>query len=200
MCGRNARPEPYGEDHTETMETASSRTAEPVFRAATVADVPELVALVESAYRGDDSRAGWTTEADLLDGQRTDPAGVEAVVKDENSRLLVVECEGETVACCQLEHRGTHAYFGMFAVRPTMQGAGLGKVVIAEAERFVRAEWGADEMHMTVIRQRDELIAWYERRGYRRTGRMSPFPYGDERFGIPQRDDLEFELLVKELP
>ncbi|MEU5421251.1 GNAT family N-acetyltransferase [Streptomyces sp. NPDC001407] len=182
------------------METASSRTAEPVFRAATVADVPELVALVESAYRGDDSRAGWTTEADLLDGQRTDPAGVEAVVKDENSRLLVVECEGETVACCQLEHRGTHAYFGMFAVRPTMQGAGLGKVVIAEAERFVRAEWGADEMHMTVIRQRDELIAWYERRGYRRTGRMSPFPYGDERFGIPQRDDLEFELLVKELP
>ncbi|GAA0364232.1 GNAT family N-acetyltransferase [Streptomyces olivoreticuli] len=182
------------------METASSRTAEPVFRAATIADVPDLVALVESAYRGDDSRAGWTTEADLLDGQRTDPEGVKAVVTDENSRLLVVECEGETVACCQLEHRGTHAYFGMFAVRPTMQGAGLGKVVIAEAERVVRAEWGAREMHMTVIRQRDDLIAWYERRGYRRTGRMTPFPYGDERFGIPQRDDLEFELLVKELP
>ncbi|MEU5427106.1 GNAT family N-acetyltransferase [Streptomyces olivoreticuli] len=182
------------------METASSRTAEPVFRAATIADVPDLVALVESAYRGDDSRAGWTTEADLLDGQRTDPEGVKAVVTDENSRLLVVECEGETVACCQLEHRGTHAYFGMFAVRPTMQGAGLGKVVIAEAERVVRAEWGAREMHMTVIRQRDDLIAWYERRGYRRTGQMSPFPYGDERFGIPQRDDLEFELLVKELP
>ncbi|MEU2870627.1 GNAT family N-acetyltransferase [Streptomyces olivoreticuli] len=182
------------------METASSRTAEPVFRAATIADVPDLVALVESAYRGDDSRAGWTTEADLLDGQRTDPEGVKAVVTDENSRLLVVECEGETVACCQLEHRGAHAYFGMFAVRPTMQGAGLGKVVIAEAERVVRAEWGAREMHMTVIRQRDDLIAWYERRGYRRTGRMTPFPYGDERFGIPQRDDLEFELLVKELP
>ncbi|MEU3752619.1 GNAT family N-acetyltransferase [Streptomyces olivoreticuli] len=182
------------------METASSRTAEPVFRAATIADVPDLVALVESAYRGDDSRAGWTTEADLLDGQRTDPEGVKAVVTDENSRLLVVECEGETVACCQLEHRGTHAYFGMFAVRPAMQGAGLGKVVIAEAERVVRAEWGAREMHMTVIRQREDLIAWYERRGYRRTGRMTPFPYGDERFGIPQRDDLEFELLVKELP
>lgn len=200
VCSQDVQPKPYGEDHTETMETASSRTAEPVFRAATVADVPELVALVESAYRGDDSRAGWTTEADLLDGQRTDPAGVEAVVTDENSRLLVVEREGEIVACCQLEHRGTHAYFGMFAVRPAMQGAGLGKVIIAEAERFVRAEWGAGEMHMTVIRQRDELIAWYERRGYRRTGRMSPFPYGDERFGIPQRDDLEFELLVKELP
>ncbi|MBT2387840.1 GNAT family N-acetyltransferase [Streptomyces sp. ISL-11] len=181
------------------METASSRTAEPTFRAATAADVPDLVALVESAYRGDDSRAGWTTEADLLDGRRTDPDGVMAVVEDENSRLLVVEAGGETVACCQLEHRGTHAYFGMFAVRPSLQGAGLGKVIIAEAERIVRAEWDAREMHMTVIRQRDDLIAWYERRGYRRTGRMSPFPYGDERFGIPQRDDLEFELLVKEL-
>ncbi|MGW1071255.1 GNAT family N-acetyltransferase [Streptomyces sp. NPDC002537] len=181
------------------METASSRAAEPTFREATVADVPALVALVESAYRGDASRAGWTTEADLLDGQRTDPDGVEAVVTDENSRLLVVECDGEPVACCQLEHRGAHAYFGMFAVRPALQGAGLGKVVIAEAERLVRAEWGVREMHMTVIRQRDDLIAWYERRGYRRTGQMSPFPYGDERFGVPQRDDLEFELLVKEL-
>ncbi|MBB5118915.1 GNAT superfamily N-acetyltransferase [Streptomyces eurocidicus] len=183
-----------------TMETAGSRAAEPTFRTATTADVPELVALVESAYRGDDSRVGWTTEADLLDGQRTDPDGVLAVVTDANSRLLVVELDGALVACCQLEHRGDHAYFGMFAVRPTMQGAGLGKVIIAEAERLVRAEWGVGEMHMTVIRQRDDLIAWYERRGYRRTGKMSPFPYGDERFGVPQRDDLEFELLVKELP
>ncbi|MFF5126217.1 GNAT family N-acetyltransferase [Streptomyces syringium] len=181
------------------METAGSRTAEPTFRAATAADVPALVELVESAYRGDDSRAGWTTEADLLDGQRTDPDGVLAVVTDESSILLVVERDGEIVACCQLEHRGTHAYFGMFAVRPSLQGAGLGKVIMAEAERVVRAEWDAREMHMTVIRQRDELIAWYERRGYRRTGRMSPFPYGDDRFGIPQRADLEFELLVKEL-
>ncbi|MFE5872208.1 GNAT family N-acetyltransferase [Streptomyces roseifaciens] len=179
------------------METTSS--TETTFRDATVEDVPVLVALVESAYRGDASRAGWTTEADLLDGQRTDPDGVEAVVTDPDSRLLVVERGDRIVACCQLEHRGTHAYFGMFAVSPEMQGGGLGKVVIAEAERLVRADWGATEMHMTVIKQRDELIAWYERRGYRRTGRMSPFPYGDERFGIPQRDDLEFELLIKEL-
>ncbi|MFH8787836.1 GNAT family N-acetyltransferase [Streptomyces roseoverticillatus] len=179
------------------MDTISS--TETSFRDATADDVPVLVALVESAYRGDASRAGWTTEADLLDGQRTDPEGVEAVVTDPASRLLVVERGGRIVACCQLEHRGAHAYFGMFAVSPEIQGGGLGKVVIAEAERLVHAEWGATEMHMTVIRQRDELIAWYERRGYRRTGRMSPFPYGDERFGIPQRDDLEFELLIKEL-
>lgn len=161
--------------------------------------MPELVALIESAYRGDSSRAGWTTEADILGGQRTDPEGVAAVVTGENGRMLVVERGGEMVACCQLEHRGDHAYFGMFAVRPAQQGAGLGKVIIAEAERWVRAEWGAREMRMTVISAREDLIAWYERRGYARTGEMTPFPYGDERFGVPRRADLEFELLVKPL-
>ncbi|MGW5371173.1 GNAT family N-acetyltransferase [Streptomyces sp. NPDC004009] len=178
------------------METAAT---ELTFRDAGDADVDALVALIESAYRGDASRAGWTTEADILQGQRTDPEGVLAVVKDPGSRLLTVEQDGRIVACCQLEHRGDAAYFGMFAVSPVLQGAGLGKAVIAEAERQARATWGVTEMHMTVISVREDLIAWYERRGYRRTGRMTPFPYGDERFGIPQRDDLQFELLVKPL-
>ncbi|WP_225833346.1 GNAT family N-acetyltransferase [Streptomyces sp. NK08204] len=178
------------------METT---TAGLNFRDATDADVDALVALVESAYRGDASRAGWTTEADILDGQRTDPEGVLEVIKSPDSRLLTVERDGRIVACCQLEHRDEHAYFGMFAVSPTLQGAGLGKTVIAEAERQAREAWGVTEMHMTVISVRDDLIAWYERRGYRRTGRMTPFPYGDERFGIPRRDDLRFELLVKPL-
>jgi GNAT superfamily N-acetyltransferase len=87
----------------------------------------------------------------------------------------------------------------MFAVSPALQGAGLGKVIIAEAERLARETWDAEEMHMTVISVREDLIAWYERRGYRRTGEMTPFPYGDERFGLPQRDDLQFELLTKPL-
>ncbi|MFZ4295081.1 GNAT family N-acetyltransferase [Streptomyces cellulosae] len=169
------------------------------FRDATDADVDALVELIESAYRGESSRAGWTTEADILDGQRTDRDGVLEVVKAADSRLLTVEREGRIVACCQLEHRGDHAYFGMFAVSPALQGAGLGRTVIAEAERQAREDWGVTEMHMTVISLREDLIAWYERRGYRRTGRTTPFPYSDERFGIPQRDDLEFELLVKEL-
>lgn len=170
-----------------------------IFRDATDADVDALVSLIESAYRGDSSRAGWTTEADILEGQRTDPEGVLRVIKAPDSRLLTVERDGMILACCQLEHRGDHAYFGMFAVSPVLQGSGLGKVIIAEAERIVREVWGAKEMHMTVISVRNDLIAWYERRGYRRTGRMTPFPYGDERFGILLRDDLRFELLVKEI-
>ncbi|GGS50792.1 GNAT family N-acetyltransferase [Streptomyces griseoviridis] len=182
------------------MDTAAvPASTDLVFRDATAADVDALVELVESAYRGDSSRAGWTTEADLLEGQRTDPEGVRAVIEAPGSRLLTAERDGRPVACCQLERRDGHAYFGMFAVRPGLQGAGLGKAVIAEAERQARTVWGAREMHMTVITAREDLIAWYERRGYRRTGRTSPFPYGDERFGVPLRPDLAFELLVKEL-
>ncbi|MGQ5576808.1 GNAT family N-acetyltransferase [Streptomyces sp. ECR3.8] len=169
------------------------------FRDATDADVDALVELIESAYRGESSRTGWTTEADILHGQRTDREAVLEVVEAPDSRLLTVEREGRIVACCQLEHRGEHAYFGMFAVSPALQGAGLGRTVIAEAERQAREGWGVTEMHMTVITVREDLIAWYERRGYRRTGKTAPFPYGDERFGVPQRGDLEFELLVKEL-
>ncbi|MCX4961148.1 GNAT family N-acetyltransferase [Streptomyces virginiae] len=169
------------------------------FRSAVEADIPELVVLVESAYRGDASRAGWTTEADYLDGQRTDPDGVRAVIAAPDGVLLVVERAGELVACCQLEHRDDHVYFGMFAVRPGLQGAGLGKEILAEAERRARETWGAKEMRMTVVHVREDLIAYYVRRGYRRTGELSPFPYGDERFGVPLRDDLAFELLVKSL-
>jgi ribosomal protein S18 acetylase RimI-like enzyme len=182
------------------MDTAPPRdSAELTYRDAAEADVPALVALIESAYRGEASRAGWTSEADILGGQRTDPQGVHEVITAPGSRLMIVERDGEPVACCQLEHRGEAAYFGMFAVRPDLQGAGLGRRIIAEAERSVRETWGVAEMHMTVISVREDLIAWYERRGYRRTGRMTPFPYGDERFGIPRRDDLAFELLVKAL-
>ncbi|MFJ9889660.1 GNAT family N-acetyltransferase [Streptomyces sp. NPDC091287] len=182
------------------MDTATPPDAARLtFRDATEDDVPALVTLIESAYRGDSSRTGWTTEADILQGQRTDEQGVREVIDAPAGRLLAVERDGGLVACCQLEHRGDAAYFGMFAVRPGLQGGGLGKLIIAEAERTVRESWGVGEMHMTVISVREDLIAWYERRGYRRTGALTPFPYGDERFGIPQRDDLAFELLVKNL-
>ncbi|MDI1465951.1 GNAT family N-acetyltransferase [Catellatospora sp. KI3] len=168
-------------------------------RSATAADVPAVVALVESAYRGESSRAGWTTEADLLDGQRTDADAVTGMLGGDGSRVLLFERDGALVACCHVQRREGYGYFGMFSVRPELQGGGVGRAVLERAEQTARQEWSATEMHMTVLVQRAELLAWYERRGYRRTGRHYPFPYGDPRFGLPKRDDLEFELLVKEL-
>jgi ribosomal protein S18 acetylase RimI-like enzyme len=169
------------------------------FRTAAAGDVPKIVALVESAYRGQASRAGWTTEADLLEGQRTDPEAVAQIVASGAGMILLAFQDGDLIGCCQLERHDDHVYFGMFAVRPFLQGGGAGKAILAEAERIARDEWEVTQMHMTVISAREDLIAWYERRGYARTGKMSPFPYGDERFGLPLRPDLEFELLVKSL-
>jgi ribosomal protein S18 acetylase RimI-like enzyme len=163
-------------------------------------DVPEIVVLVESAYRGESSRTGWTSEADFLDGQRADETMILDILNDPDSRLLVaVDDRSRILGCCHLERHDGYAYFGMFAVRPGVQGGGIGREILAEAERQVLADWPVREMHMNFISVRDELIAWYERRGYTRTGKMSPFPYGDDRFGQPRRDDLEFELLIKEL-
>ncbi len=178
------------------------------FRAATHADIDALVALVESAYRGDASRAGWTTEADLLDGRRTGSDDIGACIDRPRSRMLIAERDGdrsrEMVACAHLATEpaadGTDAgYFGMFSVQPRLQGSGVGKALLAEAERIARDEWQLGRMRMTVIDLREELIAFYERRGYRRTGAFKPFPYGDERFGVPRRDDLRFEVLEKPL-
>jgi ribosomal protein S18 acetylase RimI-like enzyme len=169
------------------------------FRLAVAADIPVIVALVESAYRGESGLRGWTTESHLLDGQRTDAAAVAALISRQDSRMLLAERDGQLKASCHVERQGMAAYFGMFAVDPGEQGGGLGKRMLAEAERMARDEWHCPAMRMSVIVQRDELIAWYERRGYRRTGEYQPFPYGDERFGIPRRDDLRFEVLLKDL-
>lgn len=170
------------------------------FRFATAADVDAVVVLVESAYRGESSRAGWTTEADLLEGQRTDPAAVRETIEASDHEVLLAEAAGRLMACCELQRRGADtAYFGMFAVVPTLQGSGVGGQVLTEAERIAREDWQAEQMEMTVIAQRVELIDWYERRGYLATGERRPFPHHDERFGRPQRDDLEFVVLAKAL-
>lgn len=170
-----------------------------VFRDATDADIPALVALVTSAYRGDASRAGWTTEADFLDGNRIDPDVLRLDIERPRSRVLVAERSAGMVACAHVAEEDGAGYFGMFAVRPGLQGGGIGNAVLTEAERIVREDWRLPLLRMTVIDLRNELIAWYERRGYRRTGVYKSFPYGDARFGIPKRDDLRFEILEKPL-
>lgn len=172
-----------------------------LFRAATADDVDAIVALVESAYRGEASRAGWTTEADLLDGRRTGPDDVLACLGPGRSMVLLGERDAaagrDLLACAHVAEEDGVGYFGMFSVRPALQGGGIGKAMLAEAERVVHGEWRLPAMRMTVIDVRDELIAFYQRRGYRRTGVHVPFPYGDERFGLPRRPDLRFEVLEK---
>lgn len=169
------------------------------FRHANPADIPALVALVTSAYRGDASRAGWTTEADLLDGQRIDPQVLAADIARPRSVVLLAERDGALLACAHVAEEDGAGYFGMFAVRPDLQGGGVGKAMLAHAERIAGEDWGLATMRMTVIDVRGSLIAFYQRRGYVRTGILKPFPYGDERFGIPLRDDLRFEVLEKDL-
>lgn len=169
------------------------------FRAATPADIDALVSLVESAYRGEGSKQGWTTEADILGGRRTGADDVGACIERAGSRVLVAEHAGELLACAHIAIEDGAGYFGMFSVSPKLQGGGIGKLLLAEAERVVREEWHLPTMRMTVIDIRDELIAFYERRGYVRTGIRKPFPYGDARFGEPKRDDLRFEVLEKPL-
>ena len=181
------------------MTTTEAAAPPLTYRTATAADVPAIVALVESAYRGEASKQGWTTEADLLGGQRTDPEGVARLIGSEGSRVVLGERDGRLLACAHLERHGDWAYFGMFAVSPTLQGGGVGHAMLAECERAARVDWRCREMRMTVISVREELIAWYVRRGYRATGETKPFPYGDPKFGLPKRDDLEFIVLAKPL-
>ncbi len=174
-------------------------TSDLQFRSAVESDVPALVALVTAAYRGESSRRGWTTEADLLDGERIAPEVLLDDLRRPSSRVVLAERAGALLACAHIERQGEACYFGMFAVRPELQSAGVGKALLAECERIARDAWALARMEMTVIDVRDSLIAFYERRGYRRTGQRKPFPYGDPRFGIPRRDDLRFEILTKSL-
>ncbi len=169
------------------------------FRSATEDDIPAIVALVESAYRGDVSKQGWTTEADMLDGQRTDPVSVANLIHAPDSRVLLAQRDDQLLACAHVEGHDGVGYFGMFAVSPLAQAAGIGAATLAEAERIARADYDCAILSMTVISIRHELIAFYTRRGYRATGQTKPFPYGDERFGIPKRADLEFAVFAKAL-
>jgi ribosomal protein S18 acetylase RimI-like enzyme len=170
-----------------------------VFRDAALDDVGRIVDLVESAYRGDRSRLGWTTEADLLDGQRTDRLEIEQVMADPRARLIVATRGADLLGCVLVRDERTSAYIGMLAVDPRQQQLGLGRRLLAHAERIALVEFGAPSVRMTVIVQRQDLIQWYVRRGYSVTQEREPFPYGDPRFGLPRRPDLEFAVLRRRL-
>ncbi len=172
-------------------------SSEIVYRCAGEADLPAVQSLVDSAYRGEASRAGWTTEADLLDGQRIDQEGLRSLLQRPDSRIVLANRNEELLACAHIERLPGSGYFGMFAVRPTLQAAGVGREVLAECERQLRQELGCSRIEMTVLWQRAELIAWYQRRGYALTGEQRPFPATDPRFGLPKRDDLGFVVLRK---
>ncbi|HTX30118.1 MAG TPA: GNAT family N-acetyltransferase [Solirubrobacteraceae bacterium] len=165
---------------------------------ATPDDVPELVRLIRSAYRGEASRAGWTSEADLVEGERTSEEAVRRLLDAPGSRVLLAREEADSaVACCHVEDRGHGvASLGMFAVAPERQAAGVGRWLLAEAERAAAEVFAARRLEISVLAPQAGLIAWYERRGFTRTGERRPFP-ADARFARALRDDLEFIVMGK---
>lgn len=169
--------------------------AQLAFRYARKADASAIVALIERAYRGPEAAGKWTSEAELLKGPRTNRDEIIALIDREDSRFILAEGDGGLQGCCLVQgvnrdpapsHSSAQAprtinaaYFGMFAINPDAHGGGLGKIVITEAERRVQDLWDANQMVMTVINLRAELIGWYERRGYRLTGTTLPFPFSE---------------------
>lgn len=172
------------------------------YRRATSEDVSSVLALVGSAYRGEASREGWTTEADLLEGDRISANGILHKINQQHGAVLVAhDQDHRLVSCCELLRQGDdRTYFGLFAVDPKRQAGGVGRQVLAQAEAFAKETWGVKVMEMNVIFTREELISWYVRRGYRVTGKTKPFPYEElEDGGGALRDDLHFTVLEKEL-
>lgn len=165
--------------------------------AATLQDVPELNILVNSAYRGESSKKGWTTEEHLLGGIRTDEADLSELLKKENVTILKYTESGKIIGSVYLEKQANKLYLGMLTVSPELQGGGIGKKLMQAAEDLAK-ENNIPKVSMTVISVRKELIKYYERRGYNHTGETKPFPMNDPKFGLPKQD-LEFIVMEKEL-
>lgn len=162
---------------------------------ATLADVPALTKLVNSAYRGDSSRKGWTTEADLLDGTRIDDASIRAIIESPKSQVLKFTEGDKIIGCMRLDNRGKKMYLGMFAVDPEIQGKGIGKKFLQAADEEAKKQ-NCQFIEMTVISVRSELIAWYQRHGYQPTGVEKPMEFDSPSAGIPKMD-LRFVVLEK---
>lgn len=160
-------------------------------------DLTELVSLVNSAYRGDSSRKGWTTEAELLEGVRTDYNSLLVQINEPGQTILkAIDHSGKIIACVSLQEKSEKMYLGMLTVEPTIQAKGIGKILLNAAEAFA-IERNIYCIEMTVISVRAELIAYYQRRGYQLTGEKRAFPT-DTKFGI-RKQALEFIVLEKQL-
>jgi len=164
---------------------------------ATLKDIPDLIKLINGAYRGDRSKQGWTTEADLLDGVRTDSENLAEMINKDDAVILQSFNENNILqACVYLEKKQHIMYLGMLTVSPLEQSKGIGKQLLCEAEKYAEQQM-CNIVEMTVISLRKELIAWYEKRGYNNTGETKPFP-NDIKFGVPKQP-LEFIIMQKEI-
>jgi ribosomal protein S18 acetylase RimI-like enzyme len=166
-----------------------------VITKATLEDIPALNKLVNSAYRGDSSRKGWTTEADLLDGTRTDENAIKSFFEELGSTILKFVDQGKIIGCVRLLKHDAKLYLGMFAVDPNVQNKGVGKKILLEAEVEARKQ-NCTSIDMTVISERKELIDWYKRNGYVQVGGKVPMVFDNPSGGIPKRD-LYFITLEK---
>jgi predicted N-acetyltransferase YhbS len=167
-----------------------------IIRIATTADIPALNILVNSAYRGESSKKGWTTEADLLDGIRTNEGSLSQMLNHNGATILVADDENTLKGCVYLEGQGEVLYLGMLTVTPELQGKGLGTALLKAAEERA-VSIGCKKIKMTVITVRDTLVAYYLRKGYKDTGERKPFPT-DPAFGIAKQP-LQFMVMEKEL-
>ena len=169
---------------------------------ARAADIPAVVALVNTAFRGSGHEASWNSEAAYIDGDRTSEALLTAELSaTADAQLLIVKSNSEAAieASVWLEPASEAVwYLGSLTVHPRFQNVGAGRRLLEAAERWAQQR-GAKTIRMKVVNVRDTLIAWYVRRGYRLTGEVEAFPYHDTRFGVPRRNDLAFMALEKEL-
>jgi ribosomal protein S18 acetylase RimI-like enzyme len=160
-----------------------------------IADSEQLLGLVNSSYRGESSRRGWTTEADLIAGEvRIDADALQQVLITPGSIVLGYRQAETIVGCVNLQHKGDYLYLGMFSVSPEHQNAGIGKKLLQAAER-VALQWDLKAIQMSVISVRDELIAWYMRNGYADTGERIPFQ--EDGMSGKHLRQLEFMVLRK---
>jgi ribosomal protein S18 acetylase RimI-like enzyme len=163
-------------------------------------DYPAIVDLANLAYRGTGPSESWNIETGIIEGQRlTESLLREDLAEKPDAHLLVYreDADGPLLGTVWLEPKQAGVwYLGLLTIRPDLQNRQLGRALLSAAESFAR-EHNARSIRMTVVNLRDALIAWYERRGYRRTGETQPFPYGDERFGRPLRNDLHFVVMEK---